>query len=134
MHFCLKNLYFVLQKLSKMGTLQRDTGSDTMKHNPNSVYELSEQQLDDLHRIIECTGRPTHATFYAVSGDDVYAVFELKTATPCTQNRFLYVKALYGPEDGSTHFVSAYGFFANQFLASQFLCAQAAQEERGYMG
>lgn len=103
-----------------------------MKHNKNSVYELTEQQLEDLHRIIEGIGRPAHVTFYAVSGDDVYVVFELQKPIPHSLARFLYVKALYGPEEGSTHYISQYGFFASQFDASTHVCLKAGEEERGY--
>lgn len=104
-----------------------------MKHNAESVYELSESQLEQLEQVIRnMGGRPKDICFHICSGDDVYAVFELKTVTPCTQNRFLYVKGLYAGDDDSSHYISEYGFFANQFIATQYACKQAEQEEKGY--
>ena len=114
-----------------MGTYSHDTGSDTMQHHPQSVYQLDAAQLTALSQIIECTGRPVDVTFYAVSGDDVYAVFDLNTA-PCTTQRFLYVKALYAGDQVASHYISEHGFFANQFAASQFACMRAREEEKSY--
>jgi hypothetical protein len=99
-----------------------------MKHNKNSVIELTETQLQALGDIVECTHRPQGVTFYAVSGDDIYAVLP----SHLQENSFIYVKLLLCSKPNSSHFVSEYGFFDNQFVASQYLCKQAAEEERGY--
>lgn len=96
-----------------------------MKHNTNSVFALNAEHLATLEAIIERNGSTRGASFYIVSGDDVYAVLP-------SDERFLYVKMLYGPEEGSSHFVSEYGFFDNQFHASQHACRQALEEEKGY--
>ena len=140
MHFCLKNPCFVLQKLSKMGTLQRDTGSDTMISN-QSGFEFTPDELLKAERLIifSSTEGIGGICFYAESGDDVYAVID-----SCAYDgehppeplpgkaRFVYVKMLYGPEGDCTHFISEGKLFTKQFDATVYLCEQAAEEERGY--
>jgi hypothetical protein len=100
------------------------------------IWALTDREKASLASVIDGTGQPQCLSFYAVSGDDVYAVIDRTQRDPVDRRKvigepaFVYVKLVCS--DPHSHEIADYRNFSNQFEASVFLCEEAAEEERGF--